>query len=134
MGRGKGRRKKLIWLLSVERGHVAELRADFRRYYGLKYDQAVDEDIDEAADLAAMLPQGSRLHAALNPVNGWTLEQYEGAVTANAIFKLIHMLGGGKGAAPKVFELPSAPTSQDEEVQTMGFSELMEVLSRPRTV
>ncbi len=47
--------------------HRAEARADFRRYYGLDFDDVSVARPLYAADLAAMLPAWSRTAAAMHP-------------------------------------------------------------------
>ena len=47
--------------------HLAEARADFRRYYAMDFDAACRERPLYAADLAAMLPAWSRTVAAMRP-------------------------------------------------------------------
>lgn len=123
-----------MWLLAVEEEHKVELRADFRQYYGVKYDAAFDDDPFEAADLAAMLPSGSRLVGAIDPERSWTREQYMGAVCANALSFMGWRLGlYGDSRTYKYFRSPVDGTSDaGGSHQNMTWDELQEALSRPR--
>lgn len=51
--------------------YVRELRADFRHWYGVRYE---DVAADEAIDLIYCLPSGSAYLAALNPQWVWSVE------------------------------------------------------------
>lgn len=51
--------------------YVRELRADFRHWYGVRYE---DVAADEAIDLIYCLPSGSAYLAALNPQWAWGAE------------------------------------------------------------
>ncbi|MCI6547588.1 MAG: hypothetical protein MR415_02950 [Coriobacteriaceae bacterium] len=51
--------------------YVRELRADFRHWYGVRYE---DVAADEAMDLIYCLPSGSAYLAALNPQWAWSAE------------------------------------------------------------
>lgn len=50
---------------------MRELRADFRHWYGVRYE---DVAADEAIDLICCLPSGSSYLAALNPQWAWSAE------------------------------------------------------------
>ena len=49
------------------------MRHDFRRVYGVSYDEVPTE---EALDLIATLPQGSRFVAATDPLRAWSDERH----------------------------------------------------------
>lgn len=52
--------------------YVRELRADFRHWYHVRYE---DVAADEAVDLILSLPRGSMYLAALNPYWAWSEER-----------------------------------------------------------
>lgn len=63
-------------LVRLARDHRACLRADFRQYYGVSFDRMERTSPVEAADLAAMLPRGSRTFSAIEPEFYWTQADY----------------------------------------------------------
>ena len=60
-------------LAGLMRGHRLELRADFQQYYGL---DLYGITARHAADLAVMLPRGSRTMRAVNPSNEWSTTEH----------------------------------------------------------
>lgn len=118
-----GRCKKLIFLASARRLHLAELRADFRRYYHVPYGEVERSSPVEAADLAFFLPLGSCLKSAIDPALSWTRAEALSAAAVNALAALC----GCKGPVVRVPEMrKSAPAGG----KTVG--EVAEILSRPR--
>lgn len=54
-----------------------ELQGDFQQFYGLNFNRAgIDFSYEYAADLAATLPNDSRIAKAANPANEWTPAEY----------------------------------------------------------
>lgn len=54
-----------------------ELRGDFQQFYGLNFNDAGESfSFEYAADLAATLPNDSRIAKAANPANEWTVAEY----------------------------------------------------------
>lgn len=91
------RTKKLLRLADLERGLVAELRHDFRRYYGCSYDDVPE---DEAVDLIEMLPDGSRYVAARYPLRVWGDERNMNADILDAIKELTWFFFYDRAKAP----------------------------------
>jgi len=64
----------------------AELRADFRQFYQVSADEIGRTlSVEEAADLAAMLPPQSRCMVVLNMQNTWGTDEYLLAYIANTL-------------------------------------------------
>jgi hypothetical protein len=121
-------------LVGLMKNHRAELRADFRQYYGCSFEGALRESAAEAADLAVMLPRGSRVMAAVNPEYSWTQEDYLLADAANSLRILVWSKtkdGQKNRNRPKPIE---PPKSAFKEKAGMGYTadEYRELLSRPR--
>jgi len=56
---------------------LLELRADFQQYYTLNIDKMGSEySIMHVADLAAMLPQESRVMRRIDPANAWGWQEH----------------------------------------------------------
>lgn len=70
---------------------MRELRHDFRRYYGVSYD---DVELDEALDLVETLPAGSLFKASLGPVFEWSNERRMAADIANLLYICACRLSG----------------------------------------
>lgn len=119
------RLKKLIALALWRKGHRAELRADFRRFYSCRYDEVERASPLEAADLAFFLPRGSAFKAALDPSMAWTDEQVLLAEAVNAIGRL----GGAKKPLVKI---PKPKRGKAKPSVSVDVDELAEALSRPR--
>lgn len=66
----------------VESRWLPELRHDFRRYYGCRYDDVPNE---EAVDLVRMLPDGSRYVASRWPERSWPPERHRAADLLDAV-------------------------------------------------
>lgn len=101
---------------------MGELRADFRRYYGVSYSEVERSSVVEAADLAFFLPLGSATKTALDPALAWTREERLLAAAVNAIAAV----GGAKKppiVVPEVKKLASVSLDVDE---------LAAILNRPR--
>lgn len=84
---------------------MPELRADFRSYYGVRYD---DVDPAEAADLARMLPAGSRYKASLDPALAWSGERRMLAEIGNMLYVCAARLSGERGKVGLPYEPPEA--------------------------
>lgn len=117
--------KKLAALALWRREHAAELRADFRRFYGVSYREVETASPMEAADLAFFLPCGSSLKAAIDPALAWTPEQVLIAEAVNAIGRL----GGAKKPLVKI---PRPKREKAKPSVSMDVERLAETLSRPR--
>ena len=74
-----------MFLARIRGRYRAELRADFRRYYGCSYSEVEPLSPAEAADLAFLLPRGSALLSAIDPAFSWTRAEVLLATVANAI-------------------------------------------------
>lgn len=68
---------------------MRELRHDFRRFYGCRYD---DVPVDEAIDLIQTLPDGSAYLAAFVPTYAWTVEEKRLADIQDYLNALMHLL------------------------------------------
>ena len=64
---------------------MAELRHDFRHYYGCSYDAVPTR---EALDLIDMLPDGSKWVAKTYPLRAWSPERQRYADVLDAIYEL----------------------------------------------
>lgn len=108
----------------------AHLRADFRQYYGLSFDKAVEESAVEAADLAYMLPRGSRTYSSIDPEFSWEQSHYLLANIANSLQLLVwaQTKDGQKNRnRPKPIEPPKRKADTG-----MTADEYKKRLSRPR--
>lgn len=86
--------------MSLEKGHLRQLRHDFRRYYSVGYD---DVSISEAIDLIYTLPAGSMYISAIDPVRSWSVEDHRSADIRDAIYQAICIMRGiDPSNAPKV--------------------------------
>lgn len=112
--------------------HRAKLRADFRQYYGCGFDHVYRESPIEAADLAVMLPRGSRTMTAIDPEFAWGQETYLLANMANSLALLVwaQTKDGQKNRNMPKPILP--PGSRKEKVAAYTVDEYRERLSRPR--
>jgi len=110
------------------------LRADFRHYYGLSFDECLAAAPLEAADLCVQLPRGSRLLSALDPELSWTQEDYLLANIANSLLFLAwtQTKDGSKNRnRPKPIEPPrKRRTAHKPNTYTPG--EYAQRLSLPR--
>lgn len=122
MARERRVRKKLVFLARVRDRFRAELRADFRRYYGCSYSEVERISPVEAADLAFLLPRGSSLLSAMDPAFSWTRTEVLLATVANAV-------AATRGKKPLV-SVPEVNTSQ--RCVGMEVDQLDAYLSRPR--
>lgn len=110
----------------------AELRADFRQFYGCSFDRTLEESVEEAADLAVMLPRGSRTFAEIDPEFSWEQQHYLLATIANELQTLVWFQSkdGQKGRnRPKPIQPPRRHTEKTEAYSTDEYAAL---LSRPR--
>lgn len=110
----------------------AQLRADFRQYYGCSFDKTIKESVVEAADLAMMLPRGSRTFTAIDPEFAWEQEHYLLANIANSVALLVwaQTKDGQKNRnRPKPI---TPPKRTMEKKETYSVDEYKERLSRPR--
>lgn len=79
---------------------MRELRHDFRRYYSCCYDEV---DADEALDLIASLPNGSRFVASKDPLRSWSDERVFASDIIDAITEAACIIRGiDLSLAPKV--------------------------------
>ena len=112
------------------RDYRAQLRADFRQYYGLSFDKAIKESVVEAADLAYMLPRGSRTFSTIDPEFAWEQSHYLLANIANSVQLLLWAKtkdGLKNRNRPKPIEPPKR-----KNVTTLTADEYRERLSKPR--
>lgn len=112
--------------------HRAELRADFRQYYGCSFDRTLEESVSETADLAMMLPRGSRTFAAIDPEFSWEQQHYLLAEIANSLHLLLwcQTKDGQKGRNRPRPILP--PTKREDRPEAHSVEELQNLLSKPR--
>ncbi len=68
--------------------YVRELRHDFRHWYHVSYDEV---PLDEALDLARMLPDGSAYKSALDPHRAWTNEEHLLADICDQVSRMIQI-------------------------------------------
>lgn len=87
------RAKKLLTLSALERGHVAELRHDFRREYGTRYE---DVPTDEAIDLVRTLGPWTDYMSSVAGYRGWEPMEYRLADLTDAVLRLTHMLSDAR--------------------------------------
>ena len=114
------------------REYRAQIRADFRQYYGLSFDKAVNESVVEAADLLYMLPRGSRTFSAIDPEFAWEQEHYLLANIANSL-QLLLWAQTKDGQKNRNRPKPIAPPEKHvEKANTYTTDEYKERLSRPR--
>ena len=110
--------------------HRARLRADFCQYYGCAFDAVLRESPLEAADLAVMLPRGSRTMTAIDPEYAWGQETYLLANIANSLALLVwaQTKDGQKNRnRPKPI---TPPKTRQGKAYTVD--EYKEILARPR--
>lgn len=118
-------------LVRLRREYRAQLRADFRQYYGCSFDYVYNESVIEAADLTFMLPRGSRTFKAIDPETAWEQSHYLLARIANELMQIGWMLsedGQKKRNRPK----PIMPPSAEDERNVYDVDTYRELLSRPR--
>lgn len=116
--------------MRLRREYRAQLRADFRQYYGLSFDEAVKQSVVEAADLTMMLPRGSRTFTAIDPEFAWEQQHYLLANIANSLQILVWAKtkdGQKNRNRPK----PIAPPRKAPE-KGHSIEECQELLARPR--
>lgn len=112
-----------MFLARWRRTYIAELSADFRRYYGVPYSEVERSSPIEAADLAFLLPLGSCLKSAIDPALAWTRTDHLLAAAVNAIAAL----GGAK--KPPI----TVPTVKRREAAfTADVDTVASILSKPR--
>ena len=119
-------------LARLRKKYRAELRADFRQYYGVSFDESLEASVIETSDLAAMLPRGSRTFTAINPEYAWEQHHYLLANIANSLQFLVWAKtkdGQKNRNRPKTIK---PPKKQEENKVTFTADEYMERLSRPR--
>lgn len=118
--------------MRLKREYRAQIRADFRQYYGLSFDRAVEESVVEAADLLFMLPRGSRTFSAIDPEFSWEQEHYLLASIANSLQILVwaQSKDGQKNRNRPKPIMP--PKKQVEKSVSCTADEYKEKLSRPR--
>lgn len=107
----------------------AQLRADFRQYYGCSFDRMLEESAFEAADLALMLPRGSRTFSAIDPEFAWEQSHYLLANIANSL-QLLVWAQTKDGQKNRNRPKPIEPPKRRNEGMTP--EEYEERLSRPR--
>lgn len=90
---------------------MAELRHDFRAYYGVSYDEVA---ADEAVELARMLPAGSRFKAAAHPALAWSDERRMLADVGNLLYVCAARLSGDRGELSLPFEPPETAAMRAE--------------------
>lgn len=95
--------------------YPAELRADFQQYYGLNLDRmGIEYTVLHAADLAVMLPRGSRVLARIDPATEWTIEAQIMAASANAARDLVWLEADPKRRRSNRLEPIMPPSSKAE--------------------
>lgn len=87
------RAKKLLTLSALEDGHLAELRHDFRREYGTRYD---DVPTDEAIDLVRTLGPWTAYASAVAGYRGWEPVEHRLADLTDSVLRLTHMLSDAR--------------------------------------
>ena len=113
------------------RSRRAELRADFARYYGLDLRELGRSlPCEYAADLAAMLPPGSRTMTAESPDLAWDTHALLLAGLLNSLRDLTWSLGGCKGRRPEHVGPRAKHAREDAELMEAG--DYMEELERRR--
>lgn len=119
-------------LARLRKKYRAELRADFRQYYGVSFDEALKTSVIEAADLTVMLPRGSRTFSAIDPEYSWEQSHYLLANIANSLQLLVWAQskdGQKNRKRPKPITPPKRPR---EKTVSYTVDEYREILSRPR--
>lgn len=119
-------------LVGLMKDHRARLRADFRQYYGCAFEKVLRESPIEAADLAVMLPRGSRTMAAIDPEYSWGQETYLFANMANSLALLVwaQTKDGQKNRnRPKPI---TPPKGRKKKAEAHTVDEYKKILARPR--
>lgn len=80
-------------LAGAERGRLRELRHDFRRYYGVRYD---DVEADEAIDLIETLPRGSAYVRAVRPDLSWSEVREAVADLQDTLWEIAYARAGSR--------------------------------------
>lgn len=112
----------------------AQLRADFRQYYGCSFDTILKESVIETADLAVMLPSGSRTMASISPEYAWGQDTYLLAEIANSLRTLVWFNsedGQKKRNRPKPI-LPPGMEANERDTVSLDIDEYKRILSMPR--
>lgn len=117
--------------------HPAELQADFQQTYGIMdiIGKVEDGRVSPiyAADLAAQLPYGSRIHVCDNPDAAWSLEAI---LLSNVVYMQqcqIYAQGGGKGKKPEpIFKPKNARGKGKKQNKAMSPYDLVKLIQDER--
>lgn len=115
--------------------NLAELRADFRQFYGISADDiGICYSVSEAADLAVMLPRESRCAGAYRKENAWATEHYLLAHIANTLDLFVWAMSGSKTDKPELIYPPGTKKADGKKKETIVLTkeEYMEKLKRKR--
>ena len=115
--------------MRLKREYRAQLRADFRQYYGVSFDEALKTSVVESADLAYMLPRGSRTFTAIDPEYAWEQEHY---LLANMAHTLDLLLWAQTKDGQKGRNKPKPITPPRKAPEGHSVDECRKLLARPR--
>lgn len=119
-------------LVRLRKDYKAELRADFRHYYGVSFDEMLTVSVIETADMAALLPRGSRTFTAINPEYSWEQSHYLLANIANSL-QLLVWAQTKDGQKNRNRPKPIMPPKLHEDKPTAHtVDKYKDLLSRPR--
>lgn len=107
----------------MEKGRVRELRHDFRRIYGVCYD---DVYVDEAVDLIATLPAGSLYMASMSPELAWPAWRQALADLQDDVWAASLASAGYRGDMPRVPRPQDAPIRARERERAAAAKSIIE--------
>ncbi|WP_165247471.1 hypothetical protein [Adlercreutzia sp. ZJ141] len=109
---------------------MRELRHDFRRVYGVSYDEV---PTDEAIDLVLTLPPGSLYVRVTRPQDSWPEWRHAAADIQDELWRIAYAQAGVKSNPPQTFrpadivENARARASVRKAVDVIGSTEWEEV-------
>ena len=121
-------------LARVLNEHEGALRADFQHYFGLDIDRmGVDYSALHAADLAANLPEGSRVLASIDPQSVWTSDRSLMAAMVNDLNWLVWAKtkdGQHNRNRPRIVGVSEQPGERKIVGMAMEPDELLETIGK----
>ena len=113
-----------------------ELRADLQQYYALNLDDmGRSYKVSHAADLAVMLPEGSRVMRRIDPSNAWGWQEYLLADLVNRVrwLQWAKTPDGAKNRNhPKPIEPPKPVAREEVQNPILNIKEYARRLRLPR--
>lgn len=117
--------------------HPGELRSDFQRFFGLNIDEIeISFSAWHAAELAAHMPQGSLLYAAVDPSAAWGASEYLLHAIEYDLRTFAWSMAGGRKAGAKPSPLPT-PKDAARKAKALNFDkreaeEIADLLGIPK--